>query len=307
MEARLKTIQDQCVVKSKYLKRAQDFLFLFPELNMAWCPTFKAGSTNWKQFFCKQYEPEIYYEFQNYPPPRGPYCPLGDLLGYRYSRKRKPEKAPLMEAAVKFLTVRHPYQRLISVYTNKFRNCESDMFTDSALVKIMQIYRDVKLPLAKKAELLEAARLECHKPVAARVIDPENPYMNPIGATFREVIEFIVGNFHQRQFPDFHWVPITRGCDLCITQYDVVEKFETLERDHHFLLTTLGEQARYPDISGAHSNPSGGGMTVDKMLDYFSQLDEHLLWDLHSIYKDDFALFGYNPMFRLRKNPYSIV
>ena len=41
---------------------------------------------------------------------------------------------------------------------------------------------------------------------------------------------------------DCHWKPITDICSLCYDEYDVIEKFETLERDHHYLLHTLGKQ-----------------------------------------------------------------
>ena len=60
MEERKDLLKKHCVRKSQYLKRKQDFLFYFPELGAAWCPVFKAGSTNWKQFFCKIYFPGTY-------------------------------------------------------------------------------------------------------------------------------------------------------------------------------------------------------------------------------------------------------
>lgn len=40
---------------------------------------------------------------------------------------------------------------------------------------------------------------------------------------------------------DYHWDPIFDICAMCNVGYDVIEKFETLERDHHYLLHQLGK------------------------------------------------------------------
>ena len=45
---------------------------------------------------------------------------------------------------------------------------------------------NVSLSEGKKTALLEAARVECGKPLDMRVVDASNPYMSPMGATFEE-------------------------------------------------------------------------------------------------------------------------
>jgi hypothetical protein len=211
--------------------------------------------------------------------------------------------------AVKFLTVRHPYERIVSMYTNKFKDCVAPMFNhpEGLMVQILRIYRKIeeKISPDEKARLIEAARSECRKPIEQRHIDKNNPYMNPMGATFKEVMQFIISSFKKGIWPDFHWIQVTKSCDVCTKNYRVIEKFETLERDHYFLLKILGEEARYPEIAGRHGNPSiksrdPHGLVVQ----YLSQLDEYVLWDLQSVYKDDFKAFGYKPHFLVTKNPY---
>ena len=328
IEKRLQTLEKTCEKIRAYLKYDQDFIFYFPELNMSWCPVFKAASTNWKQFFCKIYLPDVYEEWK-VKTDEDPYCPLGKLLDFSLKKQKINFKelsshdpnfdgpAALrnvkdgISKSVTFLTVRHPYERLVSMYTNKFKDCISRMFSipDGAMVKILQIYRktDEKLTPDEKARLIEAARIECRKPLDQRKIDKNNPYMNPMGATFKEVIQFIISNFKNGVYPDFHWVQVTKSCDVCSKNYQVIEKFETLERDHYFLLKKLGQEGRYPEIAGSHGNPSvKGNNPHDLVVQYFSQLDEYVLWDLQTVYKDDFAAFGYTPHFRVRKNPYVI-
>ena len=180
------------------------------------------------------------------------------------------------------------------------------MFIDTDMLDILTQYRvvDASLSEGDKKEFLEEARVECWK--KDRSSNPDNPYMNPQGVTFKEFVQFITFNFIRGvKFPDFHWVTIAKGCDLCIQEYDVIEKFETLERDHHYLLHKLGRPELLPLISGLHSNPSGH--TTDQVWEYFNTLDETLLWHLGAIYKDDLDLFGYKPHFRMRRNPTKVV
>ena len=327
IDKRLETLEQGCSQRiRKYMKHEQDFIFYFPEMNLGWCPVFKAGSTNWKQFFCKIYLPDVYNEWK-VKTDKDPYCPLGELIGFSVRNrelelKERDRHEPdfngletwgnlknAVSKSVKFLTVRHPYQRLVSMYTNKFKDCVSHMFsnTDGIMVRILQLYRktDEKFPPAEKARLIEAARIQCRKPVDKRQIDKNNPYMNPMGATFKEVMQFIISNFKNGVWPDFHWVQVTKSCDVCSKKYSVIEKFETIERDHYFLLKTIGEEARYPEIAGSHGNPSASGRNPHELvIQYFSQLDEYILWDLQAVYKDDFYAFGYTPHFRVIKNPY---
>ena len=41
---------------------------------------------------------------------------------------------------------------------------------------------------------------------------------------------------------DGHWTPAADTCNLCVEEYDVIERFETLERDHHYLFHKMGER-----------------------------------------------------------------
>ena len=301
MEKRKAKVTELCLKKSRYLKTERRFLYNFPKLGLSWCPTFKCGSTNWKQFFCKIYKPDVYdqYRFSSIDP----FCPLETLISFKYnSAISKSEWITDVKNSLKFMTVRHPFERLVSVYNNKFRGCIANMFTSTLMVAILKRFRKVDgISDDEKVKLLEEAQVECHKPISQRKVNKDNLYMNPMGVTFREFIQFITLQQKSGESPDFHWIPITKSCDLCITKFDVIEKFETLERDHYYIFSLIGKEHLYSDIAGSHSNPSGN--SSKDLVDYFSTLDEYLLWDLYAIYRDDFELFGYKPNFRLRKDP----
>ena len=185
----------------------------------------------------------------------------------------------------------------MSGYRDTFEGCSdrklSKYFGIDHELNILRKYRKVDegLSSADKERLLQEAKLMCG--AAEKVVDPENP----LGVTFREFVQFVVdGNTE-----DMHWVPIAKVCDLCVVFYDVIEKFETLERDQHYLLHRMGKTELLPLLAGLHTNHgSHSGTNITRYLDY---LDEHLLWSLKEIYKDDFDLFGYKPHVRVIKKP----
>ena len=332
MEERKKLLQKGCEQVKKYVEHPQKYVYphqnvyWFKELRMVWCPVFKAASTTWKQFFCKIYLPELYTKYK-FKTDEDPYCPLRQMLDFslkkqiinqqeKEKREDKQDGNVIAEfeeetkTSLNFITVRHPYERLVSMYRNKFENCSSVMFSDpdGTMVKIMKMYRvgDLTLSTEQRAAQLEAARLECRKPIPRRVIDKDNPYMNPMGATFKEVLSYIIRDIQSGIRPNGHWIPVSKWCDVCMRNYEVIEKFETLERDHYFLLKSVGEEKRYRDIAGYQGNPSGptnGRSPQELVYLYFATLDEQIIWDIYGIYKDDFALFGYMPHFTVKSDP----
>ena len=307
MKARVEHIRAKCAERPIYRQLKYKFFYYYPDFNLSWCPTFKCGSTNFRQFFCKTYFPDVYKN--SLLDPLTPWCPMKTLSPFRKSSAlNKTAWEQAFKKSIKFLTIRHPYERLISVYNNKYKNCASpnEWFVLRDLGRILEKYRSVPetFSVGEKRVMITAAKSECLKHnISSRIIDNKNPYMHPLGATFREFVHFITDNFRNGVYPDLHWAPISKSCDLCLTEFDVIEKFETLQRDHYFLFKKSGLTDRFTEISSSHSNPSGN--SADLVEQYFSSLDETLLWDLQSVYWDDFNLFDYKPHFRILKNPRS--
>jgi len=204
------------------------------------------------------------------------------------------------------MTVRHPYERLVSAYTNKLKDCIQIMFRDGLMLETLRDHREVNESLSQedKETLLEAARLECWKPLDERTVDPDNPYMNPLGVTFMEFIKKVISTYlkngHRPPHNDPHWLPASDMCAICSIDYDIIEKFETLERDHHYVMYKAGLLELLPMIAGSHSNSARRTHTV---YDYFKLLDETQLWYLSQMYMEDFELFGYTPHYYVKYDP----
>ena len=291
MESRKNKIKLLCRYKGSRLKDPLHFLYHFKDMSLSWCPCFKCGSTNWKQFFCKHYRPRDFRIFNN--DNLKLYCPLESLQVFV---NKDDVFRETVDKSIKFLTVRHPYERLVSLYKEKLEDCNSDFYTSSLMMRILKRYRGLgNTSVLDRDSYLAEARDECFKLKEDRVINPKNPFMNPMGVTFREFVQHITNEMRSLVFKDLHWTPITRGCDLCITKYDVIQKFETLERDHYYLFTLLGKQHFYGDIAQAHYNHIG--TTVQDLEKYFATLNENLLYNLYVVYRDDFDLFNYKPHF----------
>ena len=84
----------------------------YREKKLAWCPVYKAGSTTWlyNMMILKGYSEQ----FLSNPPKQ-----LSIIANEVY-----PDPEPGMEfnAAFKLLVVRHPFERILSAYTDKLAN-----------------------------------------------------------------------------------------------------------------------------------------------------------------------------------------
>jgi len=302
MEARLARIRDVC--QTNQFTAGRSNLYHFPKHHLTWCPVFKAGSTNWKMVFCRQYRPDVYKLHIDNPEVRNKYCELPYFKANEKARWSASKWTETIAKSVNFLTARHPYERLVSAYRNKFLDCRDWRFIPHTMT-IMKGFRkvDPSLGEGEKKTLLEAARKLCSTQNSDIIrersdrtgIDPNNPYMHPLGATFKEFITYIIHDFKHKAWLDFHWGPIYKSCDICKMNYDVIEKFETLERDHHYLLHKIGRLELLPMIAGSHHNPTSNTGTDTNIIQYLETLDEQLILDLYLMFKTDFDLFGYKP------------
>lgn len=298
MAARRDRVNTYCNLHGRNT-RGTSFLYRMPH-NLTYCAVFKAGSTNWKQFFCQLYFPEEYKLSQIDTNWELPYCRLQNMVRFLV-RGPVPQ---VRQGELRYLTIRHPYERLVSMYSRKVKACP--LFKIGLLSDILREHREVNTSLSteEKAKLQELARIECWRPFDERVIDPSNPYMSPPEPTFVEFIRMVISSYLAKIVVDNerHWRPAAQLCAMCSAnaRYEVIEKFETLERDHHFLLYKQGQLELLPLIAGAHNNVAKRDTTV---YDFFKLLDETQLWYLNQIYKQDFELFGYKPHYTVKQKP----
>nr|ANI86010.1 sulfotransferase [Locusta migratoria migratoria] len=189
------------------------------------------------------------------------------LARQRYPRPSVAELRAALNKSVSFLIVRHPLQRLLSAYRDKFQNALPNTFHQKLGTQIVRKYR--KGP--------------------PKIIGTEkktNP-KNPRWPSFPEFVEFLVDEYRKGNQFDMHWTPITEFCTPCQVPFDVIAKFETLEEDQNFLI----HLANLQDIIQPQKKNQAKGRTTTEVEDaYFSLLTKAQILMLYNIYSPETGL-----------------
>ncbi|XP_078732498.1 carbohydrate sulfotransferase 13-like [Lampetra fluviatilis] len=184
-----------------------------------------------------------------------------------------------LHSYLSFLFVRHPFERLVSAYTNKFTKRYNTAFHSRYGTRIIQRHRHA--PGAEAARRGSDVRFE---EFAWYLADPRTRAEEP----FNE-----------------HWETAAALCHPCHVRYDVVGKYETLQRDAGLVLRLAGAGAdvQFPPAPARarRGGGDGGGGRGGKVsearreaLKHFRTLGAHYRRRLYALYRHDFLLFNYS-------------
>lgn len=162
----------------------------------------------------------------------------------------------------KFLFVRHPIERVISAFKNKFEKnyTSSAYFKKRFGVKIMRKYR----------KGIDAAQI------------PASGH----GVKFFEFVSYL-SDIKTEHFNE-HWAPVSTLCYPCSVRYQLIGKYETLAEDSEHILRQVGAP---PSLHFPEVIPSKTTAFVEP---YFDMLSKKQQQDLIKIYEDDFRIFDYH-------------
>ena len=162
----------------------------------------------------------------------------------------------------KFIFVRHPLERLVSAYLNKFGPLGRLTFYQEIIGR----------------QILRLFRPGFHD--AATAGDD---------VTFREFIQFVIHEYSTSlRWMDVHWKPAADLCQPCLIDYDFVGKYATLMDDAEWLLDEL-------DLPARIRFPVARSQAKKHTRDQFANLNSSLVERLIQVYEKDFRLFGYDP------------
>ncbi|XP_044540322.1 carbohydrate sulfotransferase 8-like, partial [Gracilinanus agilis] len=162
------------------------------------------------------------------------------------------------------LVTRHPLERLVSAYRDKFLHSEPYYLHLAASMR-----------------------------TAIRGSSASRAQQNQRNLTFAEFVTFVL-----RQSPatlDVHWKPIELLCSPCRVRYTVLIRHESLSLEAAHALSFLG--IRGPGLfpsSKVYQSESRTGPQLTRH--YLQQLSPEQLSGLYSLYFLDFTLFGYHPL-----------
>lgn len=165
----------------------------------------------------------------------------------------------MLNVYTKFIFVRHPFERFLSAYKNKFEQSynSSKYFQNRFGRKIVKTFR---------------------------TNPSQHSLLNGDDVTFPEFVAYVTS---KNSVFNEHWTPIDRLCEPCLVDYDFIGKYETLNVDAQYLLEHIGvEEITFPQIRPTN--------TSSYLTKYISKLQYNSLIDLYKIYYNDFKLFRYS-------------
>lgn len=165
----------------------------------------------------------------------------------------------------KFIIVRHPFDRLVSAYLDKFSNSDH-LFCRSRSKLIKELLED-------------------------NVTIEEN---GRVRLEFEQFVE-LIARFYDTRFSERHWQSYFELCHPCNIKYDNIIKLETLSEDLPILLANYfkSDPSGESTVVSTHKTRPDN---VNKLIDTtsrFSSVDKNVVQKLLSLYEKDLLLFGY--------------
>lgn len=166
--------------------------------------------------------------------------------------------------------VRHPMERLLSAYRNKFESSKgsAEMFHKQYGRVIIKAFR----PNATIESLVRGHDV-----------------------TFLEFVQYLLNptmslSFNKKESWNEHWEPMNGICNPCTVSYDYIGHFENLVEESNMILDKInpGGGVAYPE-----SKYITTADTRNQMNKYYEQLPFQLINEIRKIYDVDMHLFNY--------------
>eukprot|EP00090_Calanus_glacialis_P040237 TRINITY_DN7013_c0_g1_i6.p1 TRINITY_DN7013_c0_g1~~TRINITY_DN7013_c0_g1_i6.p1 ORF type:complete len:438 (-),score=101.44 TRINITY_DN7013_c0_g1_i6:166-1479(-) len=243
--------------------------FVQKEHGLMWCKVPKAASTSWLHAYLTM------AHVPHYEIPEDNGMGLHAFLREKYPLLSKNLNKQFMPVSLKFLVVRHPFERVISAYMDKLEDYTRDlkyrggyyyaMYGADIVAKFRQKYQDKF---------------------------PKNPLFMKKEPSFVEFVEFLIETPVSKY--DEHWKPQFLLCPPCHFKFDVIVKMETFERDTNFILS----QRNLDGVVSLTKKHSSVGEKKKKetnlVKNLFSQLSKNMVQALYEKYRIDFQMFEYD-------------
>lgn len=184
----------------------------------------------------------------------------------------------------KFMVVRHPLERLVSAWRDKFRRTDSP-----DAIALRKRYVEIVLrKMRYKNRWLSADLL-------AKLVKQDG--WKPT-VTFSEFLQLVL----DPDADDVHWQSYDDLCHPCHVRYDFISNYDSLEADASYVLGRVhARHIQFPkrDRSAAYRKPSTDLRYVKR---HFAHVPASVLERIHEKYRTDFELFNFSlPPFLKKK------
>ncbi|XP_043921375.1 carbohydrate sulfotransferase 9-like [Protopterus annectens] len=167
----------------------------------------------------------------------------------------------------KVIFVRHPMERLVSAFRDKFEH-PNKYYHPVFGRPIIKRYRN-----NASAEALKTGS----------------------GVTFQEFVSHVLDPLRPVSM-DIHWEQINRLCHPCLVKYDFIGKSETLDEDANYFLNLIGapKELTFPKFKDRHTTDKR--TTSDVVIQYLQKLSPVSRRQICDFYNLDFLMFNYTKL-----------
>jgi len=233
-------------------------LFYSDKKAAIYCAVPKVACTNWKRVF-------LYFEDKVANPLEIGVKAEVHTQKYNILANRKAnQRIQRLNMYYSFIFVRHPFERLLSAYRNKFLDPYNSVFQQRYGKTILRLFRS-DAPI----EEIKAGR----------------------NVTFSEFVKYVIYCSENHIKLDEHWEVMNKLCSPCSIKYNYIGKMTSLVEDAQQVLKELGvdNDVEFP----ANSKDKYKTNIKDLIKEYYSTVTDEHRNKLYDIYKEDFELFGY--------------
>ncbi len=171
----------------------------------------------------------------------------------------------------KFLAVRHPFDRLHSAWLDLFahrfscKKTSSDPTADRIRSLIESLARRWNMTLDRDSET------------------------RGINITWPLFVRLVATN----AWHNLHWLPYTQQCHPCHIKYNYILKFETFEDDIPFVISKSAVRLANVPKNNQRQPEMRTSEKLSSLRTIYEDIPVGVMENLLSLYKNDFALFGY--------------
>ncbi|CAL4135057.1 unnamed protein product [Meganyctiphanes norvegica] len=257
---------------------AWEFLINY-KYNLVWCNVFKAASTTWMYVYNRLagYDDQTLNMYSLNTQEKWYKSPL-QLARKCYQRPSEKELLTVMQSepqSTSFMVTRHPLERLVSYYRNKYIDDIPDKDIRSECKNVKRVY----------------AKLTPRR----HFVDPGLNPNTGCGKDLPNFVQFIAHIIKEvpkkKHSLNMHWVPMYKFCSACLVDFDIFAKVDTLDGDGEYILHEAG-------LSNVIklNKMNQGKMGESKILaeSYLCQLPQQMMDDLIQVYQYDMEMFQYD-------------
>ena len=275
------------------------------------CPIPKVGVTTWNDFFKK---------VLGFPAPGW----TKELNGTKKLMEYTPEEAKYrLKNYLKVMVARHPIDRLVSAYNDKFLHMIYKEYLRPLAIDTVR-HGITNIPQADYVTFFHPGG-KPRDPILKEHVRNYDRYINPLeeGNPYRvNFTEFLAFISHHEEDRNKHWELLDTMSSPCDVNYDVILKVETIDRDSQYVIKKMADvasirgQTRLPDkhslrkvetpvwnpnlvegyIQQALSDNTKSPIKpwVMRELPEYNQVPRDLIIHILKQYWDDMIMFGYD-------------